>query len=175
MTSEASALGTPHFDVVFRGYDRKQVDEYVARLQRVVSRMRADLAMARSHPLLLGSPHGDMPAAGGTRAVAAHQHLPSPQHNGRETRDLVGSFTNRLQSILQAAEKEAAEIRDNALAAARAEEKEVRAQLADLVRQRDALLDELTRTRGQLKGTPAALTGRQPAGPELSQPPASTA
>ena len=44
------SLGAPRFDVVLRGYDRRQVDEHVARLDRVVARMRADLDAARMPP-----------------------------------------------------------------------------------------------------------------------------
>jgi syndecan 1 len=65
-----------------------------------------------------------------------------------------------MQSILQAAEDEAAEIRKKAHAAARVEQETVRAQLADMVRQRDAVLAELTRMRGQLEGLLAAPTAR---------------
>src|SRR5687767_5866029 len=58
MTSDPGAVGAPNFDVVLRGYDRKQVDEHVGRLQRVMSRMRADLDMARSHPIPIVPPPG---------------------------------------------------------------------------------------------------------------------
>src|SRR5690606_7123354 len=159
MTSDPGALGAPRFDVVLRGYDRKQVDEHVAKLQRVVARMRADLEMARSHPLPMVSPPGGMPAAGGPRPVPPRPGPGGPQQRG-DAPDVVGSFTDRMQSILQAAEEEAAEIRNKARAQARAEEEKVRAQIADLQRQRDALLKELTRMRGQLEGMLAAPTGR---------------
>ena len=51
MTSDAGVPGAPRFDVVLRGYDRRQVDEHVDRLQRVLARMRADLDVARSQPM----------------------------------------------------------------------------------------------------------------------------
>jgi hypothetical protein len=35
----------PRFDVVLRGYDRKQVDEHVAGLRRMVAQLRAQLAV----------------------------------------------------------------------------------------------------------------------------------
>jgi hypothetical protein len=109
MTSDAGALGAPNFDVVLRGYDRKQVDEHVARLQRVMARMRADLEMARSQPIPLVSPPGGMPSTGGQqRPTPRPRPGHAPQQGG--TPDVVGSFTDRMQSILQAAEEEAAEI-----------------------------------------------------------------
>ncbi len=43
MTADVGPPGVPRFNVVLRGYDRRQVDEHVARLQRVIARMRADL------------------------------------------------------------------------------------------------------------------------------------
>ena len=58
MTADVGGPGAPRFDVVLRGYDRKQVDEHVARLQRVLGRMRADLETARSQPLPLVPPPG---------------------------------------------------------------------------------------------------------------------
>ena len=79
-----------------------------------------------------------------------------------------------MHAILQAAEEEAAEIRNKARAAvradeeraaglraaARAEEEAARRTLADLVRQRDAVLAELTRVRGQLEGLLSGPTAR---------------
>lgn len=166
MTSDAGALGAPRFDVVLRGYDRKQVDEHVARLQRVASRMRADLDMARSHPMLLVSPPGGIPASGGPRP-AAQQPRPGHPQPGREGPDVVGNFTDRMQSILQAAEEEAAEIRTAAKRdagaereSARRESESMRTELSELHRQRDAVVAELTRVRGQLEGMLAAPTAR---------------
>ncbi len=86
----------------------------------------------------------------------------------------MGTFTDRMHAILQSAEEEAAEIRNKARAAVRADEERaaglraaVRAEedaarrtLADLVRQRDAVLAELTRVRGQLEGLLSGPTAR---------------
>ncbi len=63
MTSDAGPPGAPRFSVVIRGYDRRQVDEHVARLQRVIARMRADLgARGRIDRPGFGPPNGPMPA-----------------------------------------------------------------------------------------------------------------
>jgi hypothetical protein len=166
MTTDPGVSGAPRFDVVLRGYDRRQVDEHVARLQRAVARMRADLELARSQPLpVVASPSGGVPAPGqqgppGVRPRPTPRPRPGGPMPHGESPDMIGNFTDRMQSILQAAEDEAAEIRKKARLAARAEEDKVRAQLADLVRQRDALVAELTRMRGQLEGMLAAPTAR---------------
>jgi syndecan 1 len=82
---------------------------------------------------------------------------------GGDRPDVVGAFIARLQAIVQAAEKEASEIRGKAQAAARAEEERaaaaraaaraaketVRTSLAELVRQRDTVQAHLARVRGQ--------------------------
>jgi hypothetical protein len=176
MTTDAGAPGAPRFDVVLRGYDRRQVDEHVARLQRVLSRMRADLELARSQPIpLVQSPSAGLPAPGQQVPPGARPRpTPRPRSGGPmppgESPDMINNFTDRMQSILQAAEDEAAEIRKKARSAARAEEENVRAQLADLVRQRDAMLAELTRMRGQLEGMLAAPTARITLPPRDSSP-----
>lgn len=156
------ALGTPRFDVVLRGYDRRQVDEYVARLHRVNSRLRADLEMARSKPP--PPPARDLsPPPGYPSAPPAARPRPSPSPRPRSApqeqpeRDVVDGFTDRMQSILSAAEEEAAEIRRQALASRPGED--LRAQVADLVDQRDAVLSELAKMRGLLE-TMMGSTGR---------------
>jgi syndecan 1 len=177
MTADGSdrSFGAPRFDVVLRGYDRRQVDEHLSRLQRLMGRMRSDLDTARGQ---LGPP----PAGGRARPT------PRPRPDGSPptgANDVVGSFTDRMHAILQSAEEEAAEIRNKARAAVRADEERaaglraaVRAEedaarrtLADLVRQRDAVLAELTRVRGQLEGLLSGPTARitlpaQESGPE---------
>ncbi|MCX6467069.1 MAG: DivIVA domain-containing protein, partial [Pseudonocardiales bacterium] len=161
MTSDAGVPGAPRFDVVLRGYDRRQVDEHVDRLQRVLARMRADLDVARSQP---------MPSVPAGAPRPRPTPRPRPGGPGGPGDDQIGNFTDRMQSILQAAEEEAAEIRRNAQRAARAETEGVRAQLADLIRQRDNVLAELTRMRGQLEGMLAAPTAAMPSRPPGARP-----
>ncbi len=177
MTADGSdrSFGAPRFDVVLRGYDRRQVDEHLSRLQRLMGRMRGDLDTARSQL-------GPAPAGGRQRPTPRPRPEGSPPTG---TNDVVGTFTDRMHAILQSAEEEAAEIRNRARAAARADEEHaaglraaVRAEedaarrtLADLVRQRDAVLAELTRVRGQLEGLLSGPTARitlptQESGPE---------
>jgi hypothetical protein len=167
MTADGSdrSFGAPPFDVVLRGYDRKQVDEHLSRLQRLMGRMRTDLDTARGK---LGPP----PPGGGRARPTPRPRPDGPPPAGAN--DVVGSFTDRMHAILQSAEEEAAEIRNKARAAVRADEERaaglraaVRAEedaarrtLTDLVRQRDAVLAELTRVRGQLEGLLSGPTAR---------------
>ena len=111
MTADVGGPGAPRFDVVLRGYDRKQVDEHVARLQRVLARMRADLEMARSQPLPLVPPPGFGPGLPPPPPPGpGPRPRPTPRPRGDQG-DTIGTFTDRMQNILQAAEEEAAEIR----------------------------------------------------------------
>ena len=171
MTADGSdrSFGAPRFDVVLRGYDRRQVDEHIARLQRLMGRMRTDLDTARTQqPVPIGPP---TPAGGRPRPTPRPRPEGAP-HTG--AMDVVGTFTDRMHSILQKAEEEAAEIRTKARAAARAEEdratalraatraeeETARKTLSDLVRQRDCVLADLTRVRGQLEGLLSGPTTR---------------
>ena len=171
MTADGSdrSFGAPRFDVVLRGYDRRQVDEHLSRLQRLMGRMRSDLDAARTQQAPpIGPP---TPAGGRPRPTPRPRPDGSPPTGGN---DVVGTFTDRMHAILQAAEEEAAEIRNKARAAARAdeeraaalraatraEEETARKTVADLVRQRDAVLAELTRVRGQLEGLLSGPTTR---------------
>src|SRR5262245_26484972 len=113
MTTDAGAAGVPRFDVVLRGYDRRQVDEHVSRMQRTIVRMRSDLEIIRSQPL---------PAVPGQDGRSRPTPHPRPGMPGGQQPDMIGNFTDRMQGILQAAEEEAAEIRNRARGAARAEE-----------------------------------------------------
>ena len=87
------SFGAPRFDVVLRGYDRRQVDEHLSRLQRVMGRMRSDLdarpcpaGAGRRAPDPGGRPSAPDPAA------ASDGSPPTGAH------DVVGTFTDRMQS-----------------------------------------------------------------------------
>ncbi len=152
----------PHFDVVLRGYDRTQVDEHVAGLRRMVAQLRAQLAVrerrraepeeaasgawrARGHAPG-GCPH-DATAGGGVRRGA-----PGAAPGRRPTGDPGGveAFNERLRGILQAAEQEAALVRNKAAESLLAEHAESRAALAELRSQRDSVFDELVRVKNHL-------------------------
>ena len=74
MTADGSdrSFGAPRFDVVLRGYDRRQVDEHISRLQRLMGRMRNDLDASR------GQPVPPTPAGGRMRPT------PRPRADGRD-------------------------------------------------------------------------------------------
>src|SRR6201991_3098913 len=79
MTADVGGPGAPRFDVVLRGYDRRQVDEHVGRLQRVVARMRADLEAARSQPLPVVPPPAGFGQGGPLPPGARQRPTPRPR------------------------------------------------------------------------------------------------
>jgi hypothetical protein len=174
MTTDGAdrSFGAPRFDVVLRGYDRRQVDEHLSRLQRVLSRLRGDLDAARIQAVPPGPPTGPFTPPGVRPRPTPRPRPDAP--TAREAPDVVGTFTDRMQTILQAAEDEAAEIKAKARSAvrseeerlataratARAEEEMARVNLANLLRQRDAVLADLTRVRGQLEAMLSGPTAR---------------
>lgn len=146
----------PHFDVVLRGYDRRQVDEHVAGLRRMNAQLRAQLAVrerrrgaaseASVSSGLEGRASDTIPEA--RRAPVADQQESGDAAPGGP--DMVGAFNDRLRGILQAAEQEAQLVRSKAAESLLAEHAESRAALAELRAQRDAVVDELVRLRGRL-------------------------
>lgn len=154
----------PHFDVVLRGYDRRQVDEQVAGLRRMVAQLRAQLAVRQRRT---------SSGATGLAAETIPEARPPSEHgdptaSGRgDGADMVGAFNDRLQGILRAAEQEAQLVRSRAAESLLAEHSESRAALADLRAQRDAVFDDLVRLRGWLDElvTTAGRPGSPPPGP----------
>ena len=150
----------PHFDVVLRGYDRSQVDEHVAGLRRMVAQLRAQLAVRerrRAEPEEAPA-RGDLAATlqEGTRTtpppVDASAASPAPAGGSSGSADPGGvdAFNERLRGILQAAEQEAALVRNKAAESLLAEHAESRAALAELRSQRDTVFDELVRVKNHL-------------------------
>jgi syndecan 1 len=153
--------GESRFDLVVRGYDPRQVDEHIAGLERTISRQRTELEQARES----GS-RGAHHAAGGQDRAS--------EGAGGLTPEMIGSFTTRLQSILQAAEEEAEEVRSNARNFARAEEEAGRARLAELERRRDGVVSDLSRVRSALDGLLSQVAGSKET-PSGTKPPAEAA
>ena len=153
--TSGQSSGVPPFKVVFRGYDRRQVDEHLSRLQRRYDALRRGLDSAHSQAV---------PAPPGMPGARSRPRPDGPPPRA-DRPDVVGTFIARMQAIIKAAEKEADEIRGKAQAAAwaeeeraaaagaaaRAAEESVRTSLAELVGQRDAALADLARVRGQLE------------------------
>ena len=156
-------VSVPRFNVVLRGYDRRQVDEHLSRLHHRFNVLRRRLDSARSQAVRAS------PGPPGARPPRTLHPGPEGLPPGGDRPDVVGAFIDRLQAIVRAAEKEAGEIRGKAQAAARAAvraeeeraaaaraaacaaEETVRTSLAELVRQRDAALADLARARGQVE------------------------
>lgn len=148
----------PHFDVVLRGYDRSQVDEHVAGLRRMVAQLRAQLAVRerrRAEPEEAPA-RGDLAATlqEGSRTtpppVDASAAAPAAASPGGGEPGGVEAFNERLRGILQAAEQEAALVRNKAAESLLAEHTESRAALAELRSQRDSVFDELVRVKNHL-------------------------
>ena len=73
---------SPRFDVVLRGYDRRQVDEYVAGLLQALGRMQAELDEARRQQPPPGQP--------GPRNRPGQPPPPRPAQGRRLRRALCG-------------------------------------------------------------------------------------
>lgn len=147
----------PHFDVVLRGYDRRQVDEHLAGLQRMVAQLRAQLAVRERRRAAdpgetsergAGSDGSD-PDGSDSDTVSEARGL-SASRSPAGGPDMVGAFNDRLRGILQAAEQEAQLVRSRAAESLLAEHSESRAALADLRSQRDSVFEELLRARDRL-------------------------
>lgn len=139
------------FEIVLRGYDRRQVEEHISALERTIAQQREDLEKVRREPSgVSASADTSVFEPAGKKPAAAQ---PAAQSSGSGLNpEMISSFTSRLQSILQAAEEEAEEVRSNARAFAQAEEQSSRARLDELERRRKAVLSELGRVRNQLDG-----------------------
>ncbi len=159
-TTGGDPSGPSRFDIVLRGYDRRQVEDHIGTLERTITRQRSELEQARGSGSGANGTSQDSagarPGSGslfnpptGQKAVAEGS---GSSRDGALTPEMISSFTTRLQSILQAAEEEAEEVRGNARAFAHAEEQAGRARLEELERRRQAVLSELGRVRTQLDG-----------------------
>lgn len=140
----------PHFDVVLRGYDRRQVDEHVAGLRRMNAQLRAQLAVRERRRSGPGAPGASALEGPVSDTIPDARRAPAAEDPGAGSPDMVGAFNDRLRGILQAAEQEAQLVRSKAAESLLAEHAESRAALADLRAQRDAVVDELVRLRGRL-------------------------
>jgi len=177
-TADGETAAAPRFDVVVRGYDRRQVDEHIAGLERTISRQRTDLEQARESGARSGAgtngtsgPKADERSRAGAAALFGTGGRPGggsgADSSGGLTPEMISAFTTRLQSILQAAEEEAEEVRTNARNYARKEEDAGRARLAELERRRETTLADLARVRSQLEGVLDSAKKESPIGANL--------
>ncbi|GLZ46058.1 hypothetical protein Acsp06_22430 [Actinomycetospora sp. NBRC 106375] len=162
----------PHFDVVLRGYDRRQVDEHVAGLRRMNAQLRAQLAVRERRR---SAPGPDAAALEGrlSDTIPEARRTPLAEEEVAGNPDMVGAFNDRLRGILQAAEQEAQLVRSKAAESLLAEHAESRAALAELRAQRDAVVDELVRLRGRLDDIVSGPV-RPSAGPPVPPRPAAS-
>jgi hypothetical protein len=158
LDTDGESSAGPRFDVVVRGYDRRQVDEHIADLERTMSRQRAELEQARES--------GRAGQANGT-ANPLFTGGKAGGDSGGLSPDMITAFTGRLQAILQAAEEEAEDVRTKARNYARKEEEAGRARLAELERRRESMLADLNRVRTQLDGVLSAANKEAPIGANL--------
>ena len=106
----ATPSGSPNsaslpFDTVLRGYERRQVDEYVAKAKDEVAKLKEELAEAQ-RKRRLANEHAEATERElrDVRAKSAHS----------EPRSVEDSFGYRAEKLLRIAEQEAAEVRTHA-------------------------------------------------------------
>lgn len=106
----ATPAGSPpppdqSFDTVLRGYERRQVDDFVSRLKSELAQVKDELTDAQ-HKRLLADEHAEATERElrDLRAKSAHS----------EPRSVEDSFGYRAEKLLRIAEQEAAEVRTHA-------------------------------------------------------------
>lgn len=105
-TPSGSASSAPvPFDTVLRGYERRQVDEYVGRAKDEIATLKEELAEAQ-RKRRLANEHAEATERElrEVRAKSAHA----------EPRSVEDSFGYRAEKLLRIAEQEAAEVRTHA-------------------------------------------------------------
>jgi len=174
-SADGENAAAPRFDVVVRGYDRRQVDEHIAGLERTLARQRTDLEQARGGANGTNGANGTAQARSGAAALfnagTGSSRPTSTDSSGGLTPEMISAFTTRLQSILQAAEEEAEEVRTNARNFARKEEDAGRVRLAEMERRRETMLGDLGRVRSQLDTVLSTASKETPIGGNLPPPP----
>ncbi len=104
-TPTAPGTDGPTFDTALRGYERRQVDEFVVDRTKEVARLRSELAEAqRQQRLAVEHAEGTENELRELRAKSAHV----------EPKSMEDSFGYRAEKLLRMAENEAAEARGNA-------------------------------------------------------------
>ena len=105
----ATPAGSPSpdqsFDTVLRGYERRQVDDFVSRLKSELAQTKDELTDAQ-HKRRLANEHAEATERElrDLRAKSAHS----------EPRSVEDSFGYRAEKLLRIAEQEAAEVRTHA-------------------------------------------------------------
>jgi membrane protein involved in colicin uptake len=104
-TPSGSPSASLPFDTVLRGYERRQVDEYVSKSKDELARLKEELAEAqRKRRLATEHAEATERELREVRAKSAHS----------EPRSVEDSFGYRAEKLLRIAEQEAAEVRTHA-------------------------------------------------------------
>lgn len=121
----------PHFDMVLRGYDRIEVDEYIEKLLTENAALRREL---ESSPA---------PQAAPTPRPAAAQQAPASSSYYDVDTPAEDSFGFRAEKLLRLAEREAAEMRTRATRDAEAAESSARRRAEEQLRAAEREADEI--------------------------------
>jgi DivIVA domain-containing protein len=138
----------PHFDMVLRGYDRIEVDEYIEKLLQENAALRRELESA---------PRAEAPVARDEQPTVQAVAPVAPQPGGQYDIDTPAedSFGFRAEKLLRLAEREAAEMRTRATRDAEAVEatarRRVEEQLRAAEREADQIRDQASQQATRLK------------------------
>ncbi|MDT0351186.1 hypothetical protein [Pseudonocardia charpentierae] len=124
----------PQFDMVLRGYDRIEVDEYIASLMEENAALRRELDVRASRPEAQPAPQ---PAA---QPSAPQYDVDTPAED---------SFGFRAEKLLRLAERESVEMRTRATREAEAVEAAARRRSEEQVRAAEKEADEIRSTATQ--------------------------
>ena len=160
-----SGLGYSHgqpFDTVLRGYERRQVDDFVAKSNDEIIRLKEDLAEAQRQRRLATE-----------HAEATERELRELQGKSAHAEPIAveDSFGYRAEKLLRMADQEAADMRAGATRDAEAVEAAARRRAEEQLRAAEAQGegDPRPRRRGGRKQTEAGFPGGGAAGPPVPQ------
>jgi DivIVA domain-containing protein len=146
-SSPRPAPEPPQFDMVLRGYDRIEVDEYIAALMEENSALRRELEARASRP----------------EPVIPQQATAPPQPYGVDT-PAEDSFGFRAEKLLRLAERESAEMRTRATRDAEAVEAAARRRSEEQLRGAEKEAEQIRATASQ-----EALKVKKQAAQEISR------
>ncbi len=135
----------PHFDMVLRGYDRIEVDQYISRLLEENAALRRELE---------SGPRGAEPERPAVRDAPHHYDVDTPAED---------SFGFRAEKLLRLAERESAEMRTRATRDAEAIEATARQRAEEQLRAAEREADELRERVSAEAGRRAQQAGQEAA------------
>ena len=129
----------PHFDMVLRGYDRIEVDEYIEKLLEENAALRREVESGNAARATSAPVEQQQPVA---------RQEPSPQYYDVDT-PAEDSFGFRAEKLLRLAEREAAEMRTRATRDAESVEATSRRRAEEQLREAEREADEIRTKAGQ--------------------------